>query len=43
MAESETGNVVRSVKQVKLQDKLRIVVSDGYMDTQVIDIKEDSL
>ena len=43
MAESETGNVVRSVKQVNLQDKLRIVVSDGYMDTQVIDIKEDNL
>ena len=43
MAQDETGQVVRSVKQTSAGAKLTISVSDGAISATVIDVKEKSL
>ena len=40
MAENETGDLIRSVRQVKTGDKLNVRFSDGTVETTVRDTKE---
>ena len=40
MAENETGDLIRSVRQVKAGDKLNVRFSDGTVETTVRDTKE---
>lgn len=41
MAQSEDGNVVRSVEQVMTGDKIHILLGDGKLESHVIGIKEN--
>ena len=43
MAQNETGEVVRSVRQVNTGDRIYVSVSDGVLTTTVTDIKENAL
>ncbi len=43
MAQNEQGAVVRSVRQVVKGEKIRIRVSDGTLETHIVDIKENEL
>ena len=43
MAQDETGEVVRSVRQTKCGDQLSVFLSDGVLTTTVTDIKENAL
>ena len=43
MAQNETGDVIRSVKQTNPGEVLQISLSDGTLTTTVTEIKENAL
>lgn len=41
MAQTEDGQVIRSVRQIKQEDKFTVTLSDGTVDASVIQVKEN--